>query len=121
MIVIYEIFFNFLNYFFSQKQFSIENNNDFKNVLAEENKKIEENTPKNDNNQNQSSNEEKVFDDYDIFKQPPKNSFINAINYNNYFFGNSNPRDLKKEDFEVNIFFPYYLFIKLNLKNLIKN
>lgn len=48
-----------------------------------------------------SSNEEKSADDYDIFKQIPKNSFINAINYNNYFFGNSNPRDLKKEDIEV--------------------
>ena len=36
-----------------------------------------------------------------MFKQIPKNSFINAINYNNYYFGNNNPRDLKKEDFDV--------------------
>ncbi len=42
--------------------------------------------------------------DYDFFKQIPKNSFINAINYNNYFFGNNNPRDMKMEDFEVIIY-----------------
>ncbi len=45
--------------------------------------------------------EDKSSSDYDFFKQIPKNSFINAINYNNYFFGNSNPRDMKKEDFDV--------------------
>jgi len=86
-----------------------ENNNEIKNKLTEENKKIEENNSKN-NNQNLSSNEEKVFDDYDIFKQIPKNSFINAINYNNYFFGNSNPRELKKEDFEVIYIIPLIFF-----------
>ena len=42
-------------------------------------------------------------DEADIFKQLPKNSFINAINYNNYYFGNNNPKDLKKEDFDVNL------------------
>ena len=43
----------------------------------------------------------KSSDEYDLFNKIPKNSFINAINYNNYYFGNSNPKDLKLEDFDV--------------------
>lgn len=77
----------------------IEKSNNF--ILENNNLNVNIDIEEKNNSQNKNTNDEKQSEDYDFFKQVPKNSFINAINYNNYFFGNSNPRDLKKEDFEV--------------------
>ena len=72
-----------------------------KNVEKTENANIEE---------PDSQSPVKSIDDFD-FKQIPKNKFANTINYNNYYFGNNNPKDLKIEDFDVKLILLYHIIL----------